>query len=310
MKKFMNSPKSKAVARVGFIVGALSVFQANATNITLGPAVTPVPTSTNQFMGIGDVNTFAGSNPQFAVGVGNVFGADSFGIMVGWSNELEGDSTCNILVGLSNSSNAPSSAVFGESNSVYQDPATQWNPGNFIAGTGNEIEGYMSSAVFGTDNHLVFAGNPSYGGASSLIVGQSNQLGSLAGWVIGYSNEASGDASSTFGWGLLNPGFAATVVGAFNNEIESSSSSYEGDGAAFVVGNGVFGTRSNAIETLKNGETTLINKAWNPAAPLVVPAAADSADGRALVVSGHTLLKGQVIIAEPQGDISMGDYAE
>lgn len=76
--------------------------------------------------------------------------------------------------------------------------------------------------------------------------------------------------------------------------------------------------RSNAITTLKNGQTTLTNKAWN--ADNSVPAGNENSHGQALVVEGHSLLKGnttiqgntvingRVTITVPQGDISMGIY--
>jgi hypothetical protein len=42
--------------------------------------------------------------------------------------------------------------------------------------------------------------------------------------------------------------------------------------------------------------------------PLADPAATTDSGGEALVVEGHTRLKGKVIIEQPQGDISMGIY--
>ncbi len=86
-----------------------------------------------------------------------------------------------------------------------------------------------------------------------------------------------------------------------------------------TVGNGgaSFGdpsAASNAITTLKNGLTTLTNKAWKQRDPQVTPATADpsveetDSDGNALIVEGHTILKGKVVIEQPQGDISMGIY--
>lgn len=67
---------------------------------------------------------------------------------------------------------------------------------------------------------------------------------------------------------------------------------------------------SNAITTLKNGQTTLTNKEWkaHQSSPLVDPASTTDSGGEALVVEGHTRLKGKVVIEQPQGDISMGIY--
>jgi hypothetical protein len=79
----------------------------------------------------------------------------------------------------------------------------------------------------------------------------------------------------------------------------------------FRIGNGSSATsRSDALTILKNGETTLNNKAWkeNPGAPLLDPPSTTDSGGNALVVNGHTVLNGKVIITHPQGDILMGIY--
>jgi hypothetical protein len=90
----------------------------------------------------------------------------------------------------------------------------------------------------------------------------------------------------------------------------------------FELGNGapdeydamsMSGYFSNAITTLKNGQTTLTNKAWlnrdsGTSATADPSSATTDSGGEALVVEGHTRLKGKVIIEQPQGDISMGIY--
>ena len=90
--------------------------------------------------------------------------------------------------------------------------------------------------------------------------------------------------------------------------VTGSASAYAENNPALVFGNGSSSARSNAIVTLKNGETTLTNKSWNPADPLVAPTTANMSEGRALVVEGHAVLKGKVILEVAQGDISMGIY--
>lgn len=67
-----------------------------------------------------------------------------------------------------------------------------------------------------------------------------------------------------------------------------------------------------SITTLKNGQATLTKKAWlnrGGASATADPSSSTAdGDGEALVVEGHTRLKGKVIIEEAQGDISMGIY--
>lgn len=70
--------------------------------------------------------------------------------------------------------------------------------------------------------------------------------------------------------------------------------------------------KTDKMKTLKNGQTTLTNKAWKRRDVNTVSATEDPStettysDGNALVVDGHTVLNGKVLISEPQGDISMG----
>jgi hypothetical protein len=104
--------------------------------------------------------------------------------------------------------------------------------------------------------------------------------------------------------------FGSAAIGRYPNQWESASAWVESD-PLLLVGNGSStALTSNAITTLKNGQTTLTNKEWkaNPSAPLADPAATTDSGGEALVVDGHTRLRGKVIIEQAQGDISMGIY--
>lgn len=89
----------------------------------------------------------------------------------------------------------------------------------------------------------------------------------------------------------------------------------------FRLGNGhgnTSSTRSDALTVLKNGQTKLTNKYWRmsmdttPGDPNVAlsdpPISETDSGGNALVVDGHTVLNGKVIISVPQGDIFMGIY--
>ena len=83
-----------------------------------------------------------------------------------------------------------------------------------------------------------------------------------------------------------------------------------GEGAnTTVIGNSST-TKTHLYGELATGKATLTNKQWqaNPDTPLVDLDAATSSSGEALVVEGHTRLKGKVIIEQAQGDISMGIY--
>lgn len=300
--------KSKTIIGAAQIAIISSFGCAFGANVVMGPGIDFVNASANQFMSIGDLNVFNGVYPQLAVGESNIFNSESTGALIGWSNHLDVNAYASMIVGMSNSTNAPYSFLTGESNAIEQDPFG-WNPGNAILGSYNSIENHTNSTVIGVSNELGADGAPALSGNGSLVAGIYNQVESYAAWVLGVSNEVSEDGTTAIGWNLINHYHSSVVVGTFNQEFPSALSSWSEDGPAFVVGNGWMTTsRSNAIETLKNGETTLINKAWDANEPLEEPVEAGMAEGRALVVDGHTVLNGKVIISEPQGDISMGIY--
>jgi len=118
------------------------------------------------------------------------------------------------------------------------------------------------------------------------------------------------------GWGVSAKARCETALGNYNIETSTQSQiGIDGLNGLFRVGNGTATTtRSDALTTLWNGQTTLTNKEWkanvtaNPTQLLVDPPSTTDSGGNALVVDGHTILNGKVVISVPQGDISMGIY--
>ena len=113
--------------------------------------------------------------------------------------------------------------------------------------------------------------------------------------------------------------YREVVVGSGSKRnAQANSTSWVETDSIFRVGNSpglVAGEDSDAITTLKNGLTTLTNKAWrsdyetNPETALSdPPATSTDSEGHALVVEGHTRMMGKVIVDQPQGDISMGIF--
>lgn len=105
-----------------------------------------------------------------------------------------------------------------------------------------------------------------------------------------------------------------TVFGRYNVESTFTNAfAYNGQDGLFRLGNGTNTARSDAMSVLKNGQTTLTNKEWkaavtaDPTKYLDDPASTTDSGGNALVVDGHTRLKGKVLI-QPQGDLSMGGF--
>ena len=93
------------------------------------------------------------------------------------------------------------------------------------------------------------------------------------------------------------------------------------DDNSIVIGANAIGQGANTTvlgnslteKTSVFGQTTLTNNPWKTrivtVSPLADPTpATNDSGGNALVVDGHTVLNGKVIISVPQGDISMGIY--
>lgn len=192
------------------------------------------------------------------------------------------------------------------------DPAAVLGFGAFAAwGEGARAEGDSSLAIgFGAaalENDGIAIG------AGALSSGET-------GVALGKEAYSSGESGVAMGYGTKNLSYASTALGVFNLGLLGNSMGWVDDDVLLEVGNGTGEIdRSNALTTLKNGQTTLTNRFWNPSIPTEVPSPgspAEASGGEALVVEGHTrlrgntVLEGKVILAQPQGDISMGVYAQ
>jgi hypothetical protein len=151
--------------------------------------------------------------------------------------------------------------------------------------------------------------NSTASGQHSFATGFGTATGTGAAALAG--GTANGDYSVAFGFGTIARTFGTTVVGIHSNAPYGSTTTWSASDPAFVVGNGSgWYTSSNAQVTLKNGQTTFYNRTWNPGNPMGDPDANDFTDagGNAVVVNGHTLLRGKVVIEQRQGDIEMGPF--
>jgi hypothetical protein len=195
-------------------------------------------------------------------------------------------------------------------------PQSYGNYSSAIAGDGNVVNGDYSAAIAGV-------GNCADGDYSAAIAGYTNYAGGACSYALGNSASAWSNDSLAYGYYAATSSDYSIALGSKN--LGSSAWQALGDGwvedaVLFELGNGVpdgydyyrYGL-SNAITTLKNGQTTLTNKAWlnrdsGTSATADPSSATTDSGGEALVVEGHTRLKGKVIIEQPQGDISMGIY--
>lgn len=200
-------------------------------------------------------------------------------------------------------------------------------------GAGRVTKGYSFATNYGeATGEISFAsGAGCASGDSSIALGgldwqngnwPGNQsFGDNSTTVGGVRNVANGFASYASGFWTIAATSQSTAIGSLNLGKGSGVSSWVETDPLFEVGNGSASRnwfdpgvsyRANALTTLKNGQTTLTNKAWK--ANSAVTLSSENSNGEALVVEGHTVLKGdtvfngKVTIAVAQGDISMGIY--
>ncbi|QJE99069.1 hypothetical protein [Luteolibacter luteus] len=214
--------------------------------------------------------------------------------------------------GLQTSATGAASFAAGHSNAASGSYATAFGDMNLASGEASVALGWMSSAT--GQNSIAAGENNNAAGWASVSLGAYNWSAGFSSTTLGMGNFASGDFSLAAGSGTNAASYLSSVFGQYNLAGGSASAWVEED-PLFEIGNGVSGA-SNAVGVLKNGRTTLTNKAWKAAVtatPTAATALADPAPttdsgGKALVVEGHTELQGKVIIVRPQGDISPGIY--
>lgn len=198
--------------------------------------------------------------------------------------------------------------------------ATASGPGSQAHGD-NAVASSVYSYAFGynaaaSSNHaFAFGSGVTASGTYSAVFGVGSSATGLGSFVSGVSAEAAGAFATAFGQGSKALSASEAVLGRYNLESSPSSvSSWSGLDGLFRVGNGTSTVRSDALTLLKCGEITLTNQDWkaavtaDPDTALDDPASSTDKGGNALVVEGHAVLKGKVVIEVPQGDVSMGIY--
>lgn len=217
-----------------------------------------------------------------------------------------------LSIGMNSKASAWASLALGGNASAYQSMAIG-SGSNTSAGSSLAI-GYCSAttsiALAGTALGFYAKANNGY----ATAIGNHTISNGWNSTAIGCFSISDGQNSTSIGSATSSKTAFSVALGSANLGDTGDSSNWIESDPVFELGNGNdTDNRSNAITTLKNGQTTLINKAWKNRATAVsatddpTPEATDS-EGEALVVDGHTRLRGKVVIEQAQGDISMGIY--
>jgi len=104
----------------------------------------------------------------------------------------------------------------------------------------------------------------SYGatGNRSTAMGDSTTASGYAATAMGEETTASGTRSTAMGFYTTASDFASLVIGQYNSSgssVTNSASSFSTSNTAFVIGNGTFGSLSDAFKVMFNGDATVSN---------------------------------------------------
>jgi hypothetical protein len=152
--------------------------------------------------------------------------------------------------------------------------------------------------------------------SSSYALGHNSLAIGSGTWSLGTSSFSLGSCLKSISSHQISLGYGNKVLANQNPHqwIENDVLFSLGNGmSASAFNNFQVGSGSNAITTLKNGQTTLTNKFWNRTAPNTVPTQPEASQANALIVEGHAQLEGNLTVKgairiQPQGDLSMGPF--
>ena len=93
-------------------------------------------------------------------------------------------------------------------------------------------------------------------GSYSIAIGNGHNANGAYSTTLGYRNYTYGEQSMALGANLTARSYGSVVVGAYNyDDSNYSTFSWVATEPIFVVGNGTYGSPSNALTVLKNGNT-------------------------------------------------------
>lgn len=212
--------------------------------------------------------------------------------------------------GLQTSAYGKGTFAAGRYSGANGDYSMAFGDSSYAMGVGSLAGGWISNAT--GDYSIAIGEFTTAEGPGSVAFGAYTYATGMYSSVLGADNVASGDFSLAGGLSSKAESFVSTALGQGNIGGGHPANWVDTD-PLFEIGNTNSTARSNAVTTLKNGQTTLTNRAWKaavtaePTEALDDPEDANDSGGKALVVEGHTDLQGRVTI-RPQGDLSMDGF--
>ncbi len=188
------------------------------------------------FTGSNSPSTTPGNPPVSGEGVRLMWYPDKAAFRVGWVDDKSWDKDSIGIYSFASGYNSKARGV-----------------GSFAMGESTTAKGENSVSL----------GNNTFANASvSIAMGYNTVTNGSLSTAMGNSTTANAYASTSMGRGTTANGFSSTVIGLYNLPLVTPETSYPSPATPlFIVGNGDFGTNSNAIAVFKNGNVGIGNNA-------------------------------------------------
>ena len=227
--------------------------------------------------GIESESNLASGVHSFSVGHINVSSGD-YSTTFGGGNVASG--VYSFAAGqLSNATGTLSTAIGGQvtasggfSTSMGYQATASGEVSTAIGGGTSAIGDYSTAMGINTAASGLYStalnGDTQAEGDYSLAAGASSIASGGASTALGNYTTAKGDFSTTIGNSTIANDYASTVIGQYNllgSALSDNETTFNTGSPAFVIGNGTFNNRSDAVTVLFDGTTTILGSVSAPA---------------------------------------------
>ena len=121
----------------------------------------------------------------------------------------------------------------------------------------------MGNATTASGNESTAMGyNTTASAEASTAMGYSTTASAESSTAMGRGTTASGSRSTAMGYETTASDYASVVIGQYNSSgssVTNNATSFSTSNTAFVIGNGTYGSLSDAFKVMFNGDTTVSN---------------------------------------------------
>jgi hypothetical protein len=205
-----------------------------------------------------------------AMGYDGVFASGTSSTAMGHSSGASGDRST--AMGAHTRASGYTSTAMGRGTTAIGDVSISMGDYTTASGDRSTAMGLATTASGGYSTAMGLATTASGGystamgvettasGERSTAMGDSTTASALGSTAMGSSTEASGGASTAMGFYTTASDYGSLVIGRSNllgSTVTNSATEFSTDNTAFVIGNGLYDDRSDALTVLFDGTTTI-----------------------------------------------------